>query len=183
VLRSPAFFGHNPIASDLSMPISDYIKRLRARIGTELVQMPCAAAVIHRDGGILLQRRSDDGRWALPGGAIDPGEAPAQTIVREVYEEVGLRVRPTRLLGVFGAFPLFRHVYPNGDEVHLIVSVFECGIQGGELVCRDGEATELRYFAPEEVVRLVPKYPRELFTGGRSAPYFEWRDEWAPASS
>jgi mutator protein MutT len=160
------------------MPISDYMKTLREKVGTGLVQMPCAAAVIRRHGRILLQRREDDGRWGLPGGAIDPGEAPAQALVREVYEEVGLRVRPLRLLGVFGGFPAFRHVYPNGDEVHLVISVFDCAVSGGELACRDGEATELRYFAVEEVARLLPRYPRALYADARAGVYFEWREEW-----
>ena len=161
------------------MSISNYIKRLREKVGTDLLQMPCAAAVIRRHDGILLQRRNDDGRWGLPGGAIDPGESPAQAIVREVYEEVGLRVRPTRLIGVFGAFPLFRHVYPNGDEVHVVVTIFSCDVIGGKLSCRDGEATELRYFDPEDVAKLLTKYPAELFVDGRREAYFEWRDEWA----
>jgi mutator protein MutT len=161
------------------MSMSNYIRRLREALGTELIQMPCVAAVIREEGRILLQRRKDDGRWGLPGGAVDPGEAPAQALVREVHEEVGLRVRPVRLMGVFGAFPLFRHVYPNGDRVHVIVSVFACAVLGGRLECRDGEATELRYFDAGEVPALLRKYPADLFATDRTEPYFEWRDEWA----
>lgn len=158
--------------------MSNYIRRLREKFGHTLIQMPCVAAVIREEGRILLQRRKDDGRWGLPGGAIDPGEAPAQAVVREVYEEVGLRVRPVRVLGVMGAFPLFHHIYPNGDETHLIVSVFECAIAGGALECRDGEATELRYFDVADVPALLRKYPRELFDEQRTEAHFEWRDEW-----
>ena len=161
------------------MSMSNYIRRLREKVGTELIQMPCVAGVVRQEGRILLQRRKDDGRWGLPGGAIDPGEAPAQAVMREVYEEVGLRVRPVRLMGVLGAFPLFHHAYPNGDQVHLIVSVFECAVVGGELECRDGEATELRYFDVDEVPALLRKYPRELFDDARKDAYFEWREEWA----
>src|SRR5581483_5544181 len=106
------------------MALSDYMKRLRGCVGHDLLVIPCVAAVVRAPEGVLLLKRSDDGRWALPGGAIDPGEAPAQALVREVYEETGLRVRPLRLLGVFGAFPDFRHVYPNGDAVQVIASVF-----------------------------------------------------------
>jgi mutator protein MutT len=141
--------------------------------------MPCVAAIIKKEGRILMQQRADDGRWGMPGGAIDPGESPAQAIVREVYEEVGLKVRPRQVLAVFGAFPRFRHFYPNGDEVHLLVTVFACDIVGGELRCQQDEVTDVKYFEPAEAARLTARrYPAELFAATRHLPYFEWRDEW-----
>jgi mutator protein MutT len=156
------------------------MKRLRDLVGRDLLQMPCVAAVIRSDQGILMQKRKDDGRWALPGGAIDPGEAPAQALIREVHEEVGLTVRPIALLGVFGAFPEFRHVYPNGDEVHIIVSLFACEVTGGELTFRDGEATDACYFPVDEAARLTPKYASILRTREHDVQaYFVWREEWA----
>ena len=61
-----------------------------------------------RRGVSLLQRRNDDGSWSLPAGAIDPGEGPAQAVVREAYEETGLHVVPEKVAGVFGGEG-FRH--------------------------------------------------------------------------
>ncbi len=57
------------------------------------------------DGGRLLLARLSDvtelpGHWTLPGGGIDHGEHPRDAVVRELYEETGLRGRPTALLGV-----------------------------------------------------------------------------------
>jgi mutator protein MutT len=160
------------------MSISPYMKNLREKVGHGRLQMPCVGAVIRKDGLILLQQRADDGRWGLPGGAIDPGEAPARAVVREVYEEVGLRVRPVRLLGVFGGFPRCRHVYPNGDEVQLLVHLFLCESRGGELRCQPSEVTDIRYFQPAEVAKRVTRYPAELFLEERDEPYFEWNEEW-----
>ena len=66
------------------MPISDYLKRIRAAIGHEMLLNPGVAAIIRDEAGrVLLQKRSDDGTWSLPAGAIDPGETPAQAVVRE----------------------------------------------------------------------------------------------------
>ena len=58
-------------------------------------------AVIDASGRILLIQRADNGRWAMPGGALEVGETAAQGVVREVWEETGIRCRPTALVGVF----------------------------------------------------------------------------------
>jgi ADP-ribose pyrophosphatase YjhB (NUDIX family) len=58
-------------------------------------------AVFDGDGRLLLIRRSNHQKWAMPGGAFEVGESPAEGTLREVYEEMGLRVRALRLIGVF----------------------------------------------------------------------------------
>jgi 8-oxo-dGTP pyrophosphatase MutT (NUDIX family) len=68
---------------------------------------------------------------------IDPDEAPQDAVVREVWEETGLRVEPTRLCGVFGG-PEFRVTYENGDESHYVMAVFECRRIGGD-AATDGD--------------------------------------------
>ena len=145
------------------MPISPYLRDLRAVVGPRLLLLPGVSAIVRdADERVLFMRRADDGRWGLPAGAIDPGESPAEAIAREVREETGLVVRPARVAGVFGGAG-YRHRYPNGDEVEWTVAVFDCEVVGGELAPRDGEALELRYFAPEEAPTLQLPYPRSLF--------------------
>jgi ADP-ribose pyrophosphatase YjhB (NUDIX family) len=145
------------------VPISPYLRDLRAVVGRRLLLLPGVSAVIRDDAErVLFMRRADDGRWGLPAGAVDPGESPAEAIVREVREETGLVVRPVRVAGVFGGAG-YRHRYPNGDEAEWTVAAFECEVVGGELAPRDGEALELRYFAPEEAPALQLPYPRSLF--------------------
>src|ERR1700710_1142172 len=96
----------------IGMGISPYMKALRERVGDRLLLVPCVAAVIHDSEGRILLQRGTHGSWSLPAGGIDPGEAPAQAVIREVWEETGLRVRPDRVLGVFGGADGFRLVYP-----------------------------------------------------------------------
>ena len=48
--------------------------------------------MINSAGEVLLIRRADDGRWAMPGGWVEPGETPAEAAVRETAEETGLTV-------------------------------------------------------------------------------------------
>ena len=59
------------------------------------------AAVIDDEGRILLIQRADNGKWAMPGGALEVGETPAQGVLREVMEETGVRCQAVALLGVF----------------------------------------------------------------------------------
>ena len=111
------------------MPISEYLKGLRSKIGHDLLLGPAVAAVIRNEArDVLVHQRRDNGVWELPAGGVDPGEAPAQAVVREVYEETGLRVRPVRLLGVFGGTTV---VHPNGDETQPYCTLFECEVVGG----------------------------------------------------
>ena len=59
------------------------------------------AAVINRRGEILLVLRADNNKWAMPGGALEVGETPAQGVVREALEETGVSCRAVNLVGVF----------------------------------------------------------------------------------
>lgn len=72
-------------------------------MGSELLMMPSVAAVIrNKEDEILFTRKPEESLWGLPAGAIEPGERPGRTLRREVYEETGLMVHPTSILGVFG---------------------------------------------------------------------------------
>jgi ADP-ribose pyrophosphatase YjhB (NUDIX family) len=66
----------------------DYYDDLRAPRANSLVPS-VNAAVINEAGDLLLIRRTDNGNWALPGGAIDPGESVARAAARETREEAG----------------------------------------------------------------------------------------------
>lgn len=65
--------------------------------------VPCVGGLAYdAEGRILLVRRANEpgrGRWAVPGGRVEPGETDIEALVREMYEETGLRVAPGRLVG------------------------------------------------------------------------------------
>lgn len=135
---------HNPRPEGL-------IRWLRGHVGREPLLMPCAAAVVRDSAGrILLHRRGDTGLWGLPAGGMELGERIDRTIVREVEEETGLRVRPTRLTGFYTGQEQWS-VYPNGDQVWLAVATFLCEIAGGELRADGVESLEVRFFNPGDL--------------------------------
>ena len=140
-----------------AMPMSDYMRDLRARIGGSLLVVPSATGLVFDDDDrLLLVHHSNHGVWAPPGGAIDPDEAPQDAVVREVWEETGLLVSPVRLCGVFGG-PEFRVLYENGDVTSYVTSVFECRPTGGTLEPDGDEVLDARFFsvADLETIRLA----------------------------
>ncbi|MBE7122422.1 NUDIX domain-containing protein [Bacillus cereus] len=144
------------------MPMSLYYKRLRKKVGSELIFMPSVAAIIKNEQGEILFQNPGGEYWSLPAGAIKPGERPEDAIVREVWEETGLKVEVKKEKGVFGGEE-FRHTYSNGDQVEYIVVVFECEVVGGELKTIDGESLKLQYFPLFERPPLALPYPERIF--------------------
>ena len=157
------------------MPISEYLKNLRAKIGHDVLLTPGVAAVIVNDRGeVLLQRRSDDGRWGLPGGAMEPGEEPAETLVREVLEETALEVVPERIVGVYSG-PDFRVRYGNGDEAMIVSITFACRPGAGEPRVNDGESLEIRYFAPDALPAMESRHVMRIADALENDPRARFR--------
>ncbi len=135
------------------MPREGYIKELRQVLGTRPLFMPSVAALVHRDGLVLVGMHRDVRRWVIPGGALEPDETPADCVVREVWEETGLQVRIEAIRGVYGGTPEHRVVYPNGDIVDYVATVFDVVPLGGEPTVTD-ELVELRWVTLEELSTL-----------------------------
>ncbi|WP_175639150.1 NUDIX hydrolase [Metabacillus schmidteae] len=161
------------------MGMSDYYKKLREKVGNELLFVPSVAGIVRNERGeILFQNKGNGERWSLPAGAIEVGEAPAEAVVREVWEETGLIVIPKKLLGIFGGKD-FRYEYPNGHKVEYNVYVFDCEIKSGDLNPIDSETVELRYFNPLNIPELAVQYPKSLFLNEEnSEAYFQWNKQW-----
>ena len=136
------------------MGISPYIRQLREKIGNDALLLPAVSAIIvDEQGRVLLHRATDDGKWYTIGGAMEPGEEPAQAVVREAMEETGLVVEPIRIVAVQSS-PLV--VYSNGHQVRYVGIAFLCRVVGGHLHVADDESLELKYFAADELPDLRP---------------------------
>jgi 8-oxo-dGTP pyrophosphatase MutT (NUDIX family) len=97
--------------------VAEYVPRLRDIVGgEELLRVPAVSIALRdAEGRVLLARHSEGGVWLLPGGAIEPTETPADATVREMFEETGVVVRLTGLVGIFGG-PEFVVHYRNGHR-------------------------------------------------------------------
>jgi ADP-ribose pyrophosphatase YjhB (NUDIX family) len=164
--------------------MSPYVGRLRQAVGRERLFIASVSGLVRtEDNRLLLVQSRDDGAWSTPGGAIELDEIPATAVVREVWEETGLIVRPIRVFAVYGG-PRFLVRYPNGDETQYLSTMFDCVVESGEPRPDGDETSAVAFFTLDEARRLrlspwlVDLLPR-LFEA-ESAAWFEPTD-WRPS--
>src|ERR1700761_4407557 len=130
----------------------DYYHDPDAPQANSLVVGSSAVVVDHRNQ-ILLQRRTDSGNWALPGGAMDIGETLAESAIREVKEETGFDVRIERIVGIYSD-PGHVFAYDDGEVRQEFNICLAATIVGGELSV-SSESTDVWFFALDEVADLT----------------------------
>lgn len=110
------------------------------------VNQSCGASVIiYKDHQILLQQRKDNKCWGYVGGYVEMGEVVEDAAKREMFEESGLTALSLELFGVFSGPELY-HVYPDGNEVHIIDIVYLCNSFTGSLKAQESEVLDLQWF-------------------------------------
>jgi 8-oxo-dGTP pyrophosphatase MutT (NUDIX family) len=153
---------------------TDYFNDPQAPAPNSVV--PAASSVVVNEAGeLLLQRRSDNGQWALPGGTMDLGETLAQTVVREVKEETGLDVDVTGVVGIYSD-PGHVIEYDDGEVRQEFNVCFSARMIGGRL-SSSAESTELRWVAPAELEALPMHQSTRLrirhYLERRAVPYVD----------
>jgi 8-oxo-dGTP pyrophosphatase MutT (NUDIX family) len=138
--------------------MSDYVRGLRAKVGHDLLLMPSVAARIRDDDGRFLLVRHVEGRWQLPGGAIDPGERPEDALARECREEASVDVDVEAIVGAFGG-PDYWVTYENGDKAAFVTLVYDARVVRGELRPGDDEIQEIGWFTRDEIDELEMARP------------------------
>jgi 8-oxo-dGTP pyrophosphatase MutT (NUDIX family) len=165
------------------MPMSEYLQQLREKVGHDLLLLPSAAVALHDDQmRLLLCLHADKNIWVTPGGLIEPGEQPADAAVRETWEETGLIVEITGILGVYGGPDLIID-YANGDKAAYIGTIFRGKATGGTLRPDGEEILDLRYFTREEFA--VTPHSKWMDTAmpalfARDSPPHFRRPSWTP---
>lgn len=127
-----------------TQPLEEIERVFLADVGMKTPLTGVDTAVFNEAGEVLLIRRADNHKWAMPGGASEVGELPAANAAREVWEETGYRVTITQLLGVFDTA---RH---HGRERHGYLILFTGKVVGGEAAVSN-ETLEVRWFALEDI--------------------------------
>ena len=136
------------------------IARERARMAQIKLTLVAACALVDADKRVLIAQRPPGktmaGLWEFPGGKIEPGERPEQTLIRELQEEIGITVSEPCLAPLTFA----SHAY---DDFHLLMPLYICRRWEGSVTAREGQAlawvraNRLRdYPMPPADIPLIP---------------------------
>ncbi len=117
-----------------------------------------AAAIPRADGRFLLQLRRAEkqhgGLWEFPGGKVEPGETPENALIREIEEELAVRLDPAAIA------PLAFATHSSGSNGRpVVILLYMCAEWSGEPVALDAEA--LGWYLPEELP-LLPMPPLDI---------------------
>ena len=158
------------------MPMSEYIKNIRAKIGKDLLLLPGVTAVVLNDRDeVLLQLRRDTDTWAPPSGGVEPGETIAECAIREVLEETGIKIRPEAIIAVLSGEE-YNVTYPNGDQLAAVTAVFRCRpLDASPPRVNDDESQDIRYFPCDALpANMLPRHRWmiRLALENNASPYF-----------
>lgn len=111
-----------------------------------------ANAIITCQGKLLLEKRRDSNTWGLVGGGVKKSETELQAIVREIWEELGLRIKPRQLrkLSVYGE-PGRIAAFRDGSIWRMVIVVFGLELPEMPELTISAESRDLRFFAKEEL--------------------------------
>jgi 8-oxo-dGTP diphosphatase len=100
------------------------------------VVLVAACALIDADGRVLIAERpagkSMAGLWEFPGGKVEPGESPEQSLIRELREELGIQVKEACLAPLTFA----SHAYA---DFHLLMPLYVCRRWDGTVAAQEGQ--------------------------------------------
>ena len=111
-----------------------------------------ANAIITCGGRLLLERRRDSNTWGLIGGGVKKSETTVQGMVREIYEELGIRVQPNQLqkLQTYGD-PGRIAAFQDGSVWRMVIAVYGLDFLREPQMRISAESRELRFFTKEEL--------------------------------
>jgi 8-oxo-dGTP pyrophosphatase MutT (NUDIX family) len=128
-----------------------YLGQLRALAGEQTLLFVGARAIVRDDAGrVLLIRRSDNGRWAIPAGAMELGESIADCGARELFEETGLRATQMTPYAMYTG-PAYTYTNLYDHTYQLFMVAFRVDGWTGELQRVTDETTDARFFDPGEL--------------------------------
>ena len=133
------------------------------------IQTGSSIVVRNELGQILLQQRSDNGKWGLPGGCQDLGENLKTTAIRELYEETGIKVNEEDITLIDTLSGKSRkRMYPNGDIVYNNTSLYLVDVNSKDIhINIDSESIKLEFFD-------INKLPESMHDGDLIDKYIEY---------
>ncbi|MDE7000550.1 MAG: NUDIX domain-containing protein [Lachnospiraceae bacterium] len=140
----------------------NYITEMRKDVGhAPLMVISCGVIIENEKGEILLQKRRDNGLWAIIGGSMEIGEKFIETVKREAFEEAGIEIKELTLFGIYSGEDRII-TYPNGDICCGTGIIFKTTAYSGEIQNNTEEALEHRFFDKTNLPDNMNNYDKQI---------------------
>lgn len=140
----------------------NYIAEMRKVVGhAPLSTIGCGVIIENDKGEILLQKRRDNGLWAIIGGSMEIGEKFIETVKREAFEEAGIEIKELTLFGIYSGKDRII-TYPNEDICCGTGIIFKTTAYSGEIQNNTEEALEHRFFDKTNLPNNINKYDKQI---------------------
>jgi ADP-ribose pyrophosphatase YjhB (NUDIX family) len=137
-----------------------------ADVGIASPKVGCSVAAFDDAGRVVLIKRADNGRWALPGGYAEVGSPPSTNALRELHEETGFHAELERLVGVYD-----NRSFASVSPYHFYICCFRGRITGGQAT-PSAETTEVVLTDPQALPENMSLLQRTMLADSlrRDAP-------------
>ena len=144
--------------------MNTYIHKIRSKLGQEKFIHPAARIIVenqHKE--VLTIERKDNGKLGIPAGSLEEGETIEACIIREVYEETGIRVRNLQVIGISSNPQIETVKYPNGDEIQYFTVEFYSNDWEGTIKVHDKDEVKRAMFTDRSVKEKLPENELSAF--------------------
>lgn len=129
------------------------MKKIKAVKGKDFIGVGIGAVILNKEGKFLLIKRGKDsknevGMWGFPGGAMEFGESMADTIKREIKEELGISIKPLKTLAPIN------HRIPNEKQHWVAVPYISQLTKGTPKILEPHKISEMGWFSIENALKL-----------------------------
>lgn len=122
-------------------------------VGIDYIGVGVGAIIVNKEGKYFLnlrgkKARNEKGKWEFPGGKLEFGESLQESIIREIQEEFGFKIKPTKQLSTYN------HIIP--DELqHWVAIAYLCEVVKGEpKILEPHKSTQIGWFDLDEIEKL-----------------------------
>jgi len=154
--------------ADPEVVVHEWLRRVGEGVAGYVTPKVAVGAIVGNDRHeILLVQRSDSGAWLYPTGWADVGYSASEVAVKEVLEETGMQVEPTRLIAVLDGLRL------GFTRIPLYSLVFHCRLLGGTLAAHPLECRDVGWFAEDglpDPLAGAGRWQRQAFKAIRGEP-------------